>query len=528
MDKFKKKNSKFALTVSSLLFCSVLFAGVQFFWDSSSIQKAKADDEKQFQALVPQIKTKLDAEFKSAESWPSKIHADGDNLKINYAFNNELNGFVERLLAKYRSDYSTVVIIDNETGEIISAVGYEGRTRKFNTNLVLSSTHPAASLGKMITAADLVENSEVDKDSKFLFRGRSTTLYKYQINQTKQNKWDKSQSLEMAFAVSNNVIFGRAAIEKSTIGSLSKTAGEFGFNKPYMHEFDFLTSRYPTTVEDDFHFAEIASGFNTLTVISPIHAALMASVVANNGILKTPVLIQSLENDEGKTIWENKTEEKRVLTARSNFHMKDMMEATTRAGTARKSFRKLKRSLKDHLDVGGKTGSLTGGTPFGKRDWFAFYAVPQDAKYGKGISVSIMNVNVKKWYVKSSALAREITEYYYGNIVPINEKAKPKTNLADSEDKKSAFVSRASVKRNVTTSQLVSTKNSGLRKASNKKARTRKVASVRTKKKANKVAASKIKNKKAKSAKAKVVAKTKKKSTKKTTVAKLKTDKTNR
>lgn len=499
MDKFKKKNSKFALTVSSLLFCSLLFAGVQFFSDSPSIQKAKADDEKQFQALVPQIKTKLDAEFKNAESWPSKVLADGDNLKINYAFNNELSGFVERLLSKYRSDYSTVVVIDNETGEIISAVGYEGRTKKFNTNLVLSSTHPAASLGKIITAANLVENSEVDKDSKFVFRGRSTTLYKYQINQTKQNKWDKSQSLETAFAVSNNVIFGKAAIEKSTIGSLSKTAGEFGFNKPYMHEFDFLSSRYPTTVEDNFHFAEIASGFNTLTVISPIHAAMMASVVANNGVLKTPVLIQSLVNEDGKLIWENKAEEKRILTARSTAHMKDMMEATTRAGTARKAFRKLKRSLKDHLDVGGKTGSLTGGTPFGKRDWFAFYVVPQDPKYGKGISVSIMNVNVKRWYVKSSALAREITEYYYGNIVPINEKAKPKSNIADSNDKKSAFISGTNFrKRNVTTSQFVSTKSSGLQKTGTKrdvkrKVTTRKVASAKVEKKTRKIASEKKK-----------------------------------
>jgi hypothetical protein len=71
------------------------------------------------------------------------------------------------------------------------------------------------------------------------------------------------------------------------------------------------------------------------------------------------------------------------------------------------------------LDIGGKTGSITGGTPFGKRDWFSAFAIPRDLERGKGISISVMNVNVKRWHVKSTMLAKNIIEYYYNTVKPV-------------------------------------------------------------------------------------------------------------
>jgi hypothetical protein len=99
--------------------------------------------------------------------------------------------------------------------------------------------------------------------------------------------------------------------------------------------------------------------------------------------------------------------------------MQEMMGMTIDGGTARRSFKKMNNGYKDNLEIGGKTGSITGGTPYGKRDWFAAYALPRDKTKGKGISISVMNVNVKKWHVKSSMLAKNVIEYYYKNINPI-------------------------------------------------------------------------------------------------------------
>jgi len=104
-----------------------------------------------------------------------------------------------------------------------------------------------------------------------------------------------------------------------------------------------------------------------------------------------------------------------VLTPRTSEDLRTLFMATVTQGTARASFRRSKYLL-EKLEIGGKTGSLTGGEPYGKRDWFVSYAKSVEDKNDKGISICVMIVNQKKWYVKSSLIAKNIMEYYYTNL----------------------------------------------------------------------------------------------------------------
>jgi peptidoglycan glycosyltransferase len=274
----------------------------------------------------------------------------------------------------------------------------------------------------------LLQNTAVKKDTMFDFRGRSTTLFKYQLNESR-GRSGKPQSFELAFAKSNNVIFGKAAIKNTTSDNLVKMAEGFGFNKSILSEVPNLKSEIKTA-HSDFEFAELASGFNAETVISPIHAAAMASIIANDGVLKRPKIISKLVDAKtGESIWAPESDEKRVISSETSKGMMEMMAMTVDGGTARKSFRKMRGSYRNALEIGGKTGHITGGIPFGKRDWFAAYAIPRDRVGGKGISISVMNVNVKRWHVKSAQLAKNIIEYYYRTVQPIanlaNEKPDP-------------------------------------------------------------------------------------------------------
>ena len=136
--------------------------------------------------------------------------------------------------------------------------------------------------------------------------------------------------------------------------------------------------------------------------------------------MKNPKVIAKISDAlTGDTIWENTAIEKRVLLPETTKEMREMMEMTVDGGTARKSFGKMNTGYKNALQMGGKTGSITGGKPFGKRDWFAAYAIPRDQERGKGISISVMNVNVKRWHVKSTMLAKNIIEYYYNEVRPV-------------------------------------------------------------------------------------------------------------
>jgi cell division protein FtsI/penicillin-binding protein 2 len=397
--------------------------GLALFLGGTALGKfnQKLDAAEQVAPLASKgLKEALEKSFLQGNEWPVEVALNNKPLKIEYTFNEHLTVFVKELLKQYRSDYTTITVIDNETGKVLSAVGYDGRGNRFDKNLVLTSTHPSASLIKIVTTAELLSNSSVKKETMFDFRGRSTTLFKYQLNQSRTNRYDKTQNFETAFAKSNNVIFGKAAIKNTTSENLVRMAEGFGFNRPIMKEFSFLKSEIHQA-KDDFSLAELASGYNIETMISPIHAAMMASVIANDGMLKTPKMISRVvDTKTGENLWiEEAPVSNRVITAETSKQMQEMMGMTIDGGTARRSFRKMNNGYKDNLEIGGKTGSITGGTPFGKRDWFAAYALPRDKTKGKGISISVMNVNVKKWHVKSSMLAKNVIEYYYKNINPI-------------------------------------------------------------------------------------------------------------
>lgn len=441
MDKFKIKtsqaNRKFVY-LAATLGIGLFFGGTIFnlcqgkFNSKVSLSAA----EKDVTANLPAgFKSGLERSFLNGNEWPAQVNISNKQLQVEYNFNENLMNYTRNLLKQYRSDYTTVAVIDNETGKVLMALGYEGKTNRFDKNLVLSSTHPSASLIKIITTAELLQNSRVKKDTLFDFKGRSTTLFKYQLNDSRNTRWERSQTFETAFAKSNNVIFGKAAIKNTSSENLVRMAEVWGFNQPIMKEFSFLKSEI-RPVKDDYSLAELASGFNVDTVISPIHAAALASVIANDGVLKTPKLISKIVDPKtGENIWPEYTNEKRAITPETSKEMQEMMAMTIDGGTARKSFRKMSNSFRDVLDIGGKTGSITGGVPFGKRDWFAAYAVPRENGKGRGISISVMNVNVKRWHVKSTMLAKNIIEYYYKNINPITLAARSESKRAPSESR---------------------------------------------------------------------------------------------
>lgn len=354
------------------------------------------------------------------DEWPEELSFGEERYEVNYTKNEKLEKYVKKLLRRYRSDYSTIIVIDNNTGDILSAVGYNKSDRKFANHLAFSTTHPSASLFKIITSATLLENGNVDNDTKFAYRGKGTTLYRYQLK-PRYDRWTRHQTLENAFAHSNNVVFGKAAISKINGTSIYHMANKFGFNQRLMDGFNLSASVFnmPT---NQYHLAELASGFNKQTFISPIHAALLSSIVANDGVMKKPRLIKAIHDEEGKLVWNNPEDEEKVLGPTVSLKLKEMMELVVKKGTARRVKRGLRRRIKNNLEIGGKTGSITGGIPYGKRDWLTLFAKPKDEIGDKGISIAVMNINVKKWYVRSSFLAKKVINYYYKEVRPLPPK----------------------------------------------------------------------------------------------------------
>lgn len=337
--------------------------------------------------------------------FPTSLKYQEEDFKVSYTINWDLQAGIEKILKRYANDHSAVVVINNNTGEIMAVAGIEREERRLNFSLPFTSTHPSASLFKIITTADLLSSDKIQPSTKLNYRGRGTTLYKYQLK-NKVSRWTRWISFKKAFAYSNNVIFGKAAIQKSSGHSIFKKAFNFGFNRQLMFDFNLGPSRF-IMPESQYQLAEMASGFNKKTMISPVHAAVLSSIVASGGYFQSPYIIDSISNAE-ESFYYPKVREK-ILDDQTVKDMKQMMSLTVSRGTARGMTRgRSGRRLKKKYDLGAKTGSITGGIPFGKRDWLSFYARPKNRDKDLGVSVAIMNVNGKRWYYKSSFLAKQI------------------------------------------------------------------------------------------------------------------------
>ena len=79
---------------------------------------------------IETIKPYFSSVFEVGDNWPSHFNTKNDTLKFHYTFQDELTRKIKSLLKKYKSDYSSIVVIDNKTGGILSAVGF---TRKNNS-----------------------------------------------------------------------------------------------------------------------------------------------------------------------------------------------------------------------------------------------------------------------------------------------------------------------------------------------------------------------------------------------------------
>ena len=417
----KKNNStKFVLFFLLILFASASFSAIKYF---NSYQEEIREKK------VTLLKNEINNLVISKNIFPEEIRVLDEKFSIEYTFQKKLTFYIENLVKQYRPDYSAIIVLDNETGKILSAVGYERKTDSLNQDIVFKATHPSASLFKIITSAKLLEDPNIEEKTLFSYHGRTTTLYKSQLRD-RITRWDRMATLKKAFASSNNSVFAKAAINNLSHEDILNMANQFGFNADLMQEISLPRSKF-NLPQNDYHMAELASGFNTETVISPIHGALLSQVVANDGILVNPKIVSKIvDRKEGTEFWTNPTMKKRVLNPHVTAELQEMMEGTIEDGTAKKSFKRGGDFFKKYLRIGGKTGTITGGIPFGKRDWFTAYAGPKDKTRGKGISICVMNVNVNKWYVRSAFLARQIIDYYFKSVDPLIEELSNKVAKA--------------------------------------------------------------------------------------------------
>ena len=334
---------------------------------------------------------------------------EGGRYTIRTTINAKLQNYITRLQNRSRTLQSAVVVLSPYDGRVIAMAGYDANGSK--GDLSLKADYPAASLFKIVSAAAALESAGFTPDKTLHFRGRRHTLYKNQLK-TSKGRWSTKTTFRKAFALSNNSVFGKMGINDLGQDLLAVYAEKFLFNKPI--SFDLPLERSTIQVPtDDFGLAEIASGFNKKTLISPLHATLLAAVAVNRGEMPIPWLVETIQDDTGNIVYNaDPGVLNSAVSSQTASNLKALMQDAVRYGTSRKAFRRLRRKkLFKKFELGAKTGTINDKMDRFKYDWLTAYAVSPDGT--RGICIGILGVHGKILGTRSTELGRAIINYYF-------------------------------------------------------------------------------------------------------------------
>ncbi|MBS1963295.1 MAG: hypothetical protein JST04_13855 [Bdellovibrionales bacterium] len=330
-------------------------------------------------------------------------------VSVDYALHAGLTDEMLRLFQQYKPDYGAFVAMDASTGRLLTLISYSPNDKINGQNLALRATFPSASVFKVVTAAAAISERKMNAGSIVSFNGRAHTLYKRNIFHETTNRWTTHMTLKEAFARSVNAVFGKLGVFIVGPTELKSYAEKFGFNRKLPSDLPVQEGRAEIT-EDPWEIAEAASGFTKHNTMSPLQGALIAAAIANDGRLMEPYVVSELKNQAGETVFTGGPRLSNVvIDAQAAEEMKVLMRETVTSGTGRGSFRGFKKGEFGDIDVGGKTGSLTGTDPAGRYDWFVGYGVQGEHR----LAIASLIISKEYWKVKSTVLARRAIELFF-------------------------------------------------------------------------------------------------------------------
>lgn len=315
-----------------------------------------------------------------------------------------------------------VIAMDPKTGKVLCMVskpGFDPNTLAEEWDSLTSSEnksgqlvnratqglYPPGSTFKMITVLEYLHEHNGDvSDFSYTCTGEyvdpedpSYVIHCY------GNEAHGTQTLEEAFANSCNAAFAQLglSLDRTRLGTLAEG---LLFNESLPISIASSASRFSVTEETDTWTMMQSSIGQGEILMSPLHNLLLASAVANDGVLAEPLLLERLESAEGETVRSFQLKDTVQLMSESDAQfLKGYMRKVVEQGTA--------SALRtDAYAACGKTGSAEY-TENGEKKthaWFTGFAPMEDPE----IAVCVLVEDGRTGGSTAAPIARQIFDYW--------------------------------------------------------------------------------------------------------------------
>lgn len=328
-----------------------------------------------------------------------------DGTRAVLTVDEDLQSYVGSLFARYDVPVGGFVAIEPKTGRVLAYVGYEaGKGESFA--VVTDPSPPAASVFKIVTASALLDGGVTSSTSVCYGGGTRALVQADLVDNPQRDRWCATLADAMGYSI--NAIFAKLADRHLDEARMTRYVSAFGFGQRL--PFDLPVVPSPAEVpESRLERARMAAGF-WHSQLSPLHGALLASTIANDGGMPYVAIVDRIESPSGETLYQHTPRTFRQVVPRQTARIAgEMMTRTVTHGTSKKAFWDSRgRSLLPGIRVAGKTGTLSRYEPHRTYNWWVGYAPVDDPK----IAVAALVVNDPKWRIKPSYVAREALREY--------------------------------------------------------------------------------------------------------------------
>lgn len=340
------------------------------------------------------------------------LEMDGRRFTVETSLNPQLQSQLLKRMDRKHCRYIAVVAMEPASGRLLAMAGFD-KDNPASANPCIETRFPAASIFKIVTAAAAVEKLGFRPGSSLSFNGGKYTLYKSQLND-QQNRYTRYISFKDSFAQSVNPVFGKLGARTLGKDALQQYAEAFGFNRPI----DFEIPLAPSTVflsDEPYQWAEIASGFNRQTIISPLHGAILAATILNGGQMVAPTIVDQITDAHGRPVYrQHRQPLDRAISPSASKIVNTLMAATVHAGTSRKAFKGHGRDrVLSRLNIGGKTGSISNRSNELRYDWFVGFA--EEKNGSEKIAISVVVAHEEYIGTRAGQYARLVIERFFGD-----------------------------------------------------------------------------------------------------------------
>lgn len=265
---------------------------------------------------------------------------------------------------------------------------------KPNLNHATQENYPPGSVFKIVTAAAALESGKFTETSDtggprgaLTWPGSATQL----INEN--NESCSGTDLKTALAQSCNSIYGYVA-DKLGAPTMAEYAQKFGFNNPGLKiPLTVAQSNFPSAASlgsDSVALAQDSVGQNG-TQVTPLQAAMIASAVANGGVIMQPYLVDKEIAPNGHVTYkgsDHQHELSQAMQPQTAATLDDMMQNVVTTGTAAPD-------AVPGIQMGAKTGTAQQGDKKNPLAWFVCYGTANGKKVAVAVMISTQDPNVR-------------------------------------------------------------------------------------------------------------------------------------